>query len=167
MMDETETLVQLRTQLEAIKKVSMHDIDTLIAGYEHMLHLLFPYKIGDKVVLKRTPSISPDSGWYRSRHFLVKGEECIVRKVGFNCHHNEIVVHVEFPSESWLNERTGEYIPSDRKHQFGFKHTDFTEDFDVNEDGSVNVLCNDITIDLDKVDSAHLKEYLLTLRVKR
>jgi hypothetical protein len=95
----------------------------LIECQELLVTKYAPFKVGDRVILTKTPDInSKDSwGWMGSKHFLVKGAHGTVRSVdvdgrGFSA-------SVEFDDESWIAP-DGCINPIKDKHVFGF-HEDY------------------------------------------
>lgn len=75
-------------------------VTRLMDCYELLLDKYAPFKVGDRVVLTETPYIESESGWYSSKHFLVKGAEGIVREVAAN--RNGFNAGVEFLNQSWI-----------------------------------------------------------------
>lgn len=77
-------------------------VTRLMDCYDLLLDKYAPFKIGDHVLLTETPTIEPSSGWYSSKHFLVKGAEGIVREV--NVDKNGFSAGVEWLAQSWIPE---------------------------------------------------------------
>lgn len=92
--------------------------------YDLLLEKYAPFKVGDRVMLKKTPAINPhDSwGWMSSKHFLVKGAVGTVQYVeaskrGFSA-------GIVFDDESWVDDK-GVVHPIEEKNRHTFA---FSED---------------------------------------
>lgn len=67
-----------------------------------------PFKVGDRVRLRKTPEINVhDSwGWMGSKHFLVEGREGVVREVDYHVDRNGnegFFAMVEWDNQTWID----------------------------------------------------------------
>ena len=53
----------------------------LVGANELMIQRFSPFKVGDPVVLLKTPDLTKAFGWKSHAHLLVKGAECTVTAV--------------------------------------------------------------------------------------
>ena len=93
-------------------------LNEILESYASLFNRFCPYKVGDRVQLKEDLDISQDSGWYSSKHFLIKGEIATVKEVGYR--DDLFSFGLVFDHDSWVHYRTGEIIPTeeDQKHLF-------------------------------------------------
>lgn len=100
-------------------------VEQMVGAYDYLMERFAPFKVGDRVMLLKTPSPMP-SGWEHCRHFLVPGAYATVHQL--SCDGNGFRVEVEFLDESWINS-AGEVIPMepDRRHTFSFSDTSFVK----------------------------------------
>lgn len=78
-----------------------------------------PFHEGDRVSLKRTPEIGPDSGWRGCKHFLVQGAVGTVRTVEF--YGGNFTFLVTFDDESWIDAEGKIHLANkDRPGHFSF-----------------------------------------------
>lgn len=93
----------------------------LVECYDLLIDRYSPHKVGDRVVLCRTPEISPKKshGWMGSKHFLVKGAAAVVREVSADA--RGFSYELEFEGESWIDRDGKESpIPAKDRHVFHF-----------------------------------------------
>lgn len=88
--------------------------------YDLLIERFAPFKVGDRVLLTRTPEINEKTapGWIGSKHFLVKGAIGTVREV--YCDGKEFGFQIEFDDETWLD-RDGKAQPVSQKHTYHFR----------------------------------------------
>lgn len=100
----------------------------LYTAYILLITQYAPFKVGDTVLLSKTPYIDPDSGWYHCRHFLVSGSKATIKKIEVNVLKNDLSYDLEFENESFID-RNGDIIPIDleRRHTFCFGGTYFVK----------------------------------------
>ena len=93
-------------------------LNEILESYASLFNRFCPYKVGDRVQLTEDLDIPQDSGWYGSRHFLIKGAIATVKEVGYR--DNLFSFGLVFDDESWVHYRTGEVIPTEenQKHLF-------------------------------------------------
>lgn len=98
-------------------------LNEILESYASLFNRFCPYKVGDRVQLKEDLDIPQDSGWYSSKHFLIKGAIATVREVGYR--DDLFSFGLEFDNESWVHYRTGKIIPIEgyRKHLFYLPET--------------------------------------------
>jgi hypothetical protein len=58
-----------------------YKLDAVLTAYHEMFSRFCPFKVGDRVQLKKTPKIDKGSGWSGSQHFLVEGAIATVKKL--------------------------------------------------------------------------------------
>lgn len=90
-------------------------IKKVVESYLSMFDRFCPFKVGDRVALVETLDIPKDSGWYTSRHFLVRGEIGTVTQRGYR--NGEFEFYVMFDNETRID-RDGKLQPVDDKHNF-------------------------------------------------
>jgi hypothetical protein len=71
-----------------------------LAGCYRFLLTLAPLQPGARISLTETPEIRHDSGWFGSKHFLVKGAQGTVRAV--HATYDGFTYDVEFDDDSWI-----------------------------------------------------------------
>jgi len=112
-----EELMGYTQALEAVPKPQQFDykLNYLIKGFREMCDRFCPYKVGDRVQLSATPEIGKGSGWYGSKHFLVKGAAATVKSTDFN--NGLFCFGLVFDDDSWVDTdgkvyptETGKYI---------------------------------------------------------
>lgn len=93
-------------------------LNEILESYASLFNRFCPYKVGDRVQLTEDLDIPEDSGWYSSKHFLIKGAIATVKAVGYR--DDLFSFGLVFDDESWVHYRTGEIIPTeeDQKHLF-------------------------------------------------
>ena len=75
-----------------------YKITTVLSSYNELFDRFCPYKIGDRVQLARDPEIP--SGWYHSKHFLIKGAIATVQSHDFR--DGKFLFGLIFDEESWI-----------------------------------------------------------------
>lgn len=62
-----------------------------------------PFNEGDRVTLKETPDINPETswGWMGSKHFLVKGSVATIKQIKF--HDGHFIFGLAFDDETWID----------------------------------------------------------------
>ena len=95
----------LKEMNKIFNKISISDLIYRIEELEKCQDEFFkrcsPCTVGDKVVLIENINPDKNSGWYSSRHFLIKGSKAIVRSVEF--YKDYFRIGVEFDDDSWLD----------------------------------------------------------------
>lgn len=78
-----------------------------------------PFKVGDRVMLTKTPDINPQTswGWMGAKHFLVQGAKATVEEREF--YNGQFRFGLFFDDESWIDHR-GILRPVDRKGLYCF-----------------------------------------------
>jgi hypothetical protein len=111
----------LYTKVEELEKAIPsslgYKLKTLLGSYHDIFERFCPYKVGDRVFLNKTPTIECGSGWYGSKHFLVKGAAGTIHSRDY-CD-GKFCFYVEWDDESWMDEK-GEIHPIIAKHVFLF-----------------------------------------------
>jgi len=87
----------------------------VLQSYASLFNRFCPYKVGDRVQLKEDLDIPQGSGWYGSKHFLVKGAIATVKDCGYRS--DLFFFGLEFNDESYID-RLGEISPVTAKHLF-------------------------------------------------
>jgi hypothetical protein len=107
-------------KINEVKKPSEFDYKFRIIqeSFEQMYARFCPFVEGDRVALVDTPEISQGSGWYGSKHFLIKGALATVASTDFR----DGLFHFSllFDDDSFFHYKTGEVIPVDPKYIFRF-----------------------------------------------
>lgn len=80
-----------------------------------------PFKMGERVQLKKTPNIPEDSGWYGSRHFLKKGSIATIRNIDTS--ELFFVFGLVFDKESYFDSEGKEHLAVN-KHRYTFPEND-------------------------------------------
>lgn len=83
-----------------------------------------PYRVGDRVVLARTPDLTNSPGWHGREHFLVEGAKATVEQIDFGKKGYTVSLH--FDDESYISgwgEDKGKVIPIEAKDRsrYGFR----------------------------------------------
>lgn len=96
-------------------------VKRLASCYEMLINRYAPHKVGDRVILTKTPQIDDinSPGWLGCRHFLVKGAVGTVREV--SCDGDHFSFGVMFDVETYIDTYSGEAKPVDQKHTFFFR----------------------------------------------
>ena len=96
-----------------------------IQHYVDVLFERFPFNVGDKVVLIKTPEISDtvNPGWRGAKHFLVKGAIAHVHSVNF--YKGRSRVELSFETESWISAHDGEIHPNPHNSRWVFNESFF------------------------------------------
>lgn len=78
-----------------------------------------PYKIGDRVMLTKTPVINEHQawGWLGAKHFLIKGALATV--AGREFYNGNFCFGLHFDDESWIDQK-GQKQPVDRPGMYMF-----------------------------------------------
>jgi len=90
-------------------------LNQVLESYASLFDRFCPYKVGDRVQLKETPDIPKGSGWYGSRHFLIKGAIATVKALEYR--DDLFCFGLEFDDETWIDMH-GEVKPVSAKHLF-------------------------------------------------
>ena len=119
--DYAEYLVEVESKTEDLQLMLSQDFGykfkTVLTTYSQLFDRFCPYKIGDRVQLTKTSAIEKKSGWYSSRHFLIKGSIATVESCDFR--DGLFWFNLAFDDESWIDDR-GEARPASTRHTFGF-----------------------------------------------
>jgi hypothetical protein len=104
---------------KAVPREFGYKLDAVLTAYHEMFSRFCPFKVGDRVQLKKAPKIDKGSGWSGSQHFLVEGAKATVKSCDW--HKNQFVFTLEFDNESWIDS-TGKIRPvtPEHRHVFGF-----------------------------------------------
>ncbi|RUR74888.1 hypothetical protein PCC6912_50660 [Chlorogloeopsis fritschii PCC 6912] len=108
-------------------------LNSVLGSYENLFNRFCPFKVGERVVLTKTPEIDKESGWYRGKHFLVEGAIATIKNRDY--YQNKFVFYLEFENESWIDSN-GEihlYDP-ERRHHFAFSEDFVGNCLNVNND---------------------------------
>ena len=91
----------------------------MVSAYNLLMERFAPFKVGDRVVLARTPEIAPDNapGWMSCKHFLVEGAAGTVKNA--SCGSDGFQFGVEFDNDSW-HDQYGKKRPTISKSMFMF-----------------------------------------------
>lgn len=106
-------------------------VNEITGAYEYLMDRFAPFKVGDRVMLKEAPDLDFNSGWWSSKHFLIRGALATVKTI--ECGPKGFTVQVIFDDESWIKEdfatKTKEVVlmEKDRKHLYGFSDTAFAK----------------------------------------
>jgi len=92
---------------------------TILSSYHGLFDRFCPYKIGDRVQLTKEPEILSSSGWYYSKHFLIKGAIATVESQDFR--DGKFRFGLIFDEESWMSSdgKIPKAYPAPH-HVFGF-----------------------------------------------
>jgi len=82
----------------------------------YLFNEALPFKENDRVVLSE--DIDAQGGWYSSRHFLIKGEQGIVR--GVDIDEKGPYCDIEFDNETWIDDK-GKKREVTQKHTYGIR----------------------------------------------
>jgi len=94
-------------------------IQQVVESYLSMYDRFCPYKKGDRVQLSRNIDVNSSSGWFHSRHFLIKGSKATVANRGYS--NGAFTFDVIFDDESWIdNNGEKQPTPDSNKHTYGF-----------------------------------------------
>ena len=93
-----------------------YKLNEVLQNYASLFNRFCPYKVGDRVQLKENLDIAQDSGWYNSKHFLVKGAMATVKTCG-NYRNELFCFGLEFDDESYIDTH-GEIKPVIAKHLY-------------------------------------------------
>jgi hypothetical protein len=95
-------------------------INEVVSSYLSMFDRFCPFKEGDRVELVKDIDVNESSGWYGSRHFLIRGSKGTVR--GREYRKNMFTFDIEFDNETWFDGKGNEH-PVERKHVFNLNET--------------------------------------------
>jgi hypothetical protein len=111
--------------IQALNTVQQPDrfswkLERVIKSYQQMYERFCPHKVGDRVILIKTPEIGPESrpGWLGSKHFLIAGAVATVSSADFN--DGNFVFGLEFDDDSGIHFQTGERIASETNGVYHF-----------------------------------------------
>ena len=90
------------------------------AAFRMCIDRFAPFKVGDRVKLAKTPTITEKEswGWMGCKHFLVKGAKATVEEVG--CGEGGFTFSMLFDDETWIHPHTGKKMKHERPHHFMF-----------------------------------------------
>jgi len=110
-----------------------YGIDKVVESYLSMYDRFCPFKVGDRVMLSKTPDLSNSPGWQHCEHFLKRGAGAVVQSRGYN--NGKFTFNIMFDDESWVNSHDGVITPitEDKRHVFGFKEDSLVRE-DIFED---------------------------------
>lgn len=118
-LEYAKRLVAIKNKVSELDSLLTGDfgyrLNQVLESYTSLFDRFCPYKIGDRVKLKETLDIPKGSGWYGSRHFLIKGAIATVRTCEYQ--KDSFCFGLEFDDESWIDMH-GEVTPSSSKHLF-------------------------------------------------
>ncbi len=100
---------------ELLNRCVGFELNEVLESYASMFSRFCPFEVGDRVQLKENIDPPEDSGWYGSRHFLIKGAIATVRDRGYQ--DGSFCFGVEFDNETWIDQ-DGEINPVINKHLF-------------------------------------------------
>lgn len=97
----------------------------LLHSYKLLLDKYAPFKVGDRVMLKKPPTIDDTHapGWAGCKHFLIEGAKATVCEV--SCGEGGFRFYLEFDGESYIDHEHMLHMVKD-KHSFCFGE-DFLE----------------------------------------
>lgn len=100
-------------------------LQELVAAHDLLMTRFAPFKVGDRVILTKTPNYKSAPGWLNCAHFLVPGAAGVV--VDAECGQSGFRFDVLFDDESWIDnighqraKGTAVPIEHERRHRFGF-----------------------------------------------
>ena len=93
-----------------------YKLNEVLQNYASLFNRFCPYKVGDRVQLKEDLDIPENSGWYSSKHFLVKGAIATVKTCG-DYRNDLFCFGLEFDDESYIDTH-GEVKHVIAKHLF-------------------------------------------------
>ena len=93
-----------------------YKLNEVLQNYESLFKRFCPYKVGDLVQLKDDLAIAQNSGWYSSKHFLVKSGAATVKTCG-DYQNDLFCFGLEFDDESYIDMH-GEVKPVIAKHLY-------------------------------------------------
>lgn len=104
---ERSRLIEQCEKLKEIQSLRILDsnfMSDLLYLYKTVLAVFerCPYKKGTRVALTETPHISPESGWYSAKHFLIEGAKATVHEVGFS-ESKGLYAYLAFDDDSWID----------------------------------------------------------------
>jgi hypothetical protein len=98
-------------------------VEKLTGCYDLLIKKYAPFKVGDRVELTETPTITKSEawGWLSAKHFLVKG--AIGKVVEVDVDGDGFTAYVQFEEDSWIEGRTGRVnpTPSTDRGNYGFR----------------------------------------------
>ena len=104
-------------------------VENMVAAYDILMTRYAPFKVGDCVLLTKTPviNLSTASGWMGSKHFLVKGAAGTVATA--DCGTRGFKFDVIFDDESWYNHVDKIYVKmaEDKRHRYCFGEDDLVK----------------------------------------
>lgn len=119
-LEYAEYLKAIRVKVSELDSLLNKELDfklnEVLESYASLFNRFCPYKIGDRVKLREDLTIRQNSGWYGSRHFLVRGAIATVKTYG-DYRQDLFYFGLEFDDESYINQH-GEIRPVGSKHLF-------------------------------------------------
>jgi len=87
---------------------------------EGLFERFCPFRVGDRVVLSKTPIITKEKswGWKGSKHFLKKGAAAVIREIDY-CR-GKFVYGLIFDNETWWDSTNKIARPINQKHIYTF-----------------------------------------------
>jgi hypothetical protein len=120
-------IAKLREAAKALRS-AMHLFDDgpleyylleLSAAYDLLMSRYAPFKVGDRVWLRRAPDFNEFPGWRGCEHFLIAGAKGEVRTA--ECGSSGFRFGVVFDEESWVNcHDQSVHLIRENQHQFSF-----------------------------------------------
>ena len=95
-------------------------MEQVMESYLSLFDRFSPYRIGDRVKLVKTCDVDECSGWYNSKHYLVKDSKATVKGRGYS--KGEFTFDIMFDNETWID-RGGCERKVSQKHLFGFRES--------------------------------------------
>ena len=100
----------------------------LVAAHDLLMDRYAPFKVGDKVELAVTPTISEEVawGWLGAKHFLKKGATGVV--VSATCGARGFRFGVVFDEETWISpvDKLEKEVEKDKRHEYVFGESSLT-----------------------------------------
>lgn len=94
----------------------------LLAARDLLLTRFAPFKVGDRVTLRRAYDPKEFTGWSHSKHFLIPGSPATVQSSDCSSE-GDLIFDLVFDNESWIDDK-GVERPVSEKHSYRFSEVE-------------------------------------------
>lgn len=159
-----QSVKNIRNLFEALKSTLGVNVNEHLYTLEQINYIwdLSPFKVGDRVVLTKTPEISETVswGWLSAKHFLVQGATGGVVERSFR--NGKFCFGIHFDDESWISSLTKEINPihPDKRAQYWFSQDSLSKSDSVD---ITNLVANKVIL---SEKEKHILEHTLGFNSK-
>lgn len=89
-----------------------YTLQKLTKAHEVLMTRFAPFKVGDRVALRRAPDMDSNHGWRHCRHFLIPGAVGTVRSADCSLAGN-LIFDVDFDHQPWIDQDGKKHDPAE------------------------------------------------------